>query len=187
MCDDVVMYQTLVSLQYDISKNLNLCANRTAPTRTARLLFSILLSLQYCTVPKVNSHKLNIILAAYKLFLYSILHLFKHLATYSLAMMMMLRVSSSYQALRKSARSRALVNPLLSSYSCRSGSSHSQWENQVNRELKNHPQKWTVDDLRSKRYTAEGLCLQPVYYNLDAEDPELPGVFPYTRGPYSTM
>lgn len=45
-----------------------------------------------------------------------------------------------------------------------------------------------------QRSTPEGLTLHPVYYNgmfdentYQEEDPEMPGVFPFTRGPYATM
>ncbi len=38
-------------------------------------------------------------------------------------------------------------------------------------------------------HTAEGIDLKPIYTPRDAEglDHELPGQFPYTRGPYPTM
>ena len=58
----------------------------------------------------------------------------------------------------------------------------------------------TVDTLRTQRTTPEGIAIQPVYYNLqqhvvssndDDDDssqrPQMPGIKPYTRGPYATM
>jgi len=38
-----------------------------------------------------------------------------------------------------------------------------------------------------QRSTPEGLKINPVYYDDQGEDPEMPGVFPFTRGPYATM
>jgi len=36
--------------------------------------------------------------------------------------------------------------------------------------------------------TPEGVAIQPVYWDLDnQENPDMPGVFPFTRGPYATM
>jgi methylmalonyl-CoA mutase len=59
----------------------------------------------------------------------------------------------------------------------------------------------TVDTLRTQRITPEGIAIQPVYYNLQQHDdnndsdssttscpqPQMPGIKPYTRGPYATM
>ena len=58
----------------------------------------------------------------------------------------------------------------------------------------------TIHDLRTKRKTPENIEIQPVYYSLvdgstnddDSSSsastiPEMPGVYPYTRGPYATM
>jgi methylmalonyl-CoA mutase len=60
-----------------------------------------------------------------------------------------------------------------------------QWEELATKELsKSHV---TVDSLRTERVTPEGIAIQPVYYDLESDNPEMPGVFPYTRGPYATM
>lgn len=58
----------------------------------------------------------------------------------------------------------------------------------------------TVDTLRTQRVTPEGIAIQPVYYNLHSSSsnadngssatchqPQMPGIKPYTRGPYATM
>lgn len=57
----------------------------------------------------------------------------------------------------------------------------------------------TVDTLRTQRTTPEGIAIQPVYYNLQqhvssndddssgSQRPQMPGIKPYTRGPYATM
>jgi methylmalonyl-CoA mutase len=51
----------------------------------------------------------------------------------------------------------------------------------------------TVEDWKShcqSHVTPEGIAIQPVYYDYtsnNGESPEMPGVFPYTRGPYATM
>jgi methylmalonyl-CoA mutase len=63
----------------------------------------------------------------------------------------------------------------------------SQWEQAASKELSRSKTNLTVDSLRTDRITPEGLAMQPVYYDLDSENPELPGIFPYTRGPYATM
>ena len=60
------------------------------------------------------------------------------------------------------------------------------WEKLAEKELSRSP-RHSVDSLRTQRLTAEGLAVQPVYYDLDEENPELPGVWPFTRGPYATM
>ena len=60
------------------------------------------------------------------------------------------------------------------------------WEKLAEKELSRDP-RHSVDSLRTKRFTAEGIAIQPVYYDTKDEDPELPGVFPFTRGPYATM
>ena len=36
-------------------------------------------------------------------------------------------------------------------------------------------------------YTPEGLPMRPVYTDSSSDTPELPGVFPYKRGPYASM
>jgi len=67
------------------------------------------------------------------------------------------------------------------------------WEELATKELSRA--KKTVDWLRTERVTAEGIAIQPVYYELDKKDdgddegegPVMPGVYPFTRGPYATM
>lgn len=61
-----------------------------------------------------------------------------------------------------------------------------QWEKFAAKELKDS-KTVTVDTLRSDRITPEGLQVQPVYWDLNDPNPEMPGVYPYTRGPYATM
>lgn len=60
-----------------------------------------------------------------------------------------------------------------------------QWEDLANKELKRSGK--TVDDLRTSRLTPEGIELQPVYYDLTSNDPAMPGIKPFDRGPYATM
>jgi methylmalonyl-CoA mutase len=62
-----------------------------------------------------------------------------------------------------------------------------QWEALVAKELSRAKSKHTISSLRSDRVTPEGIPIQPVYYDLNSDEPELPGVFPFTRGPYATM
>jgi methylmalonyl-CoA mutase len=74
-----------------------------------------------------------------------------------------------------------------------------QWEKLANEELakaKTKNKNVTVDSLRTERITPEGIEIQPVYWdvvsdnnnnNNDGDGPEMPGVFPFTRGPYATM
>jgi methylmalonyl-CoA mutase len=59
------------------------------------------------------------------------------------------------------------------------------WEKLASKELENSDV--SVDTLRTKRISPEGIAIQPVYYDLHSDNPEMPGVFPYTRGPYATM
>lgn len=64
------------------------------------------------------------------------------------------------------------------------------WEKSADKELSRSKKgtTTTVDSLRTERITPEGVAIQPVYYDLNnTENPELPGVYPYTRGPYATM
>eukprot|EP00566_Odontella_aurita_P017401 CAMPEP_0113529076 /NCGR_PEP_ID=MMETSP0015_2-20120614/2193_1 /TAXON_ID=2838 /ORGANISM="Odontella" /LENGTH=273 /DNA_ID=CAMNT_0000427667 /DNA_START=156 /DNA_END=973 /DNA_ORIENTATION=+ /assembly_acc=CAM_ASM_000160 len=63
----------------------------------------------------------------------------------------------------------------------------SAWEKLANKELSRGRKPKTVDDLRTTRVTPEGISVQPVYFDLNREDPEMPGIYPYTRGPYATM
>ena len=60
-----------------------------------------------------------------------------------------------------------------------------QWEKLAAKEL--GKSDVTVDSLRTERVTPEGIAIQPVYYDMESDNPEMPGVFPYTRGPYATM
>jgi methylmalonyl-CoA mutase len=61
-----------------------------------------------------------------------------------------------------------------------------EWEKLAEKEL-SRAENVSVDSLRADRITPEGIAVQPVYYNLEEENPEMPGVFPFTRGPYATM
>jgi methylmalonyl-CoA mutase len=61
-----------------------------------------------------------------------------------------------------------------------------EWKRLAAKEL-SRSQGVTVDTLRTERITPEGIAIQPVYYDLNAENPEMPGVSSYTRGPYATM
>ena len=63
------------------------------------------------------------------------------------------------------------------------------------RALSTYPPKWTklaTKELKGKepgtleKATAEGITLKPVYTHPDKPD-HVPGVFPFTRGPYATM
>mmetsp|Transcript_10656 Transcript_10656/g.19432 ORF Transcript_10656/g.19432 Transcript_10656/m.19432 type:complete len:636 (+) Transcript_10656:147-2054(+) len=59
-----------------------------------------------------------------------------------------------------------------------------EWEGLATKELSRSEK--TVDSLRMERVTPEGVAVQPVYYDLEGRG-EMPGVFPFTRGPYATM
>jgi hypothetical protein len=62
-----------------------------------------------------------------------------------------------------------------------------QWAKLADKEL-SRDKNVSVDSLRTQRITPEGLEIQPVYWDLSNPDnPEMPGVYPYTRGPYATM
>ena len=62
-----------------------------------------------------------------------------------------------------------------------------QWEKLADKEL-SKAKDVSVDTLRSDRITPEGISIQPVYWDLNnPDDPEMPGVYPFTRGPYATM
>lgn len=62
-----------------------------------------------------------------------------------------------------------------------------QWEKLADKEL-SRAKNVSVDTLRTERVTPEGIAVQPVYWDLENENnPEMPGVFPFTRGPYATM
>lgn len=71
-----------------------------------------------------------------------------------------------------------------------------QWEKLANNELaksKTKSKQITVESLRTDRVTPEGIEIQPVYWDTssgkesDGDGPEMPGIFPFTRGPYATM
>ena len=62
-----------------------------------------------------------------------------------------------------------------------------EWEKLATKELGRSKTGQTVESLRTSRTTPEGIAVQPVYYDLDSDVPEMPGVYPYTRGPYATM
>jgi hypothetical protein len=61
-----------------------------------------------------------------------------------------------------------------------------QWEKLADKEL-SRAKNVSVETLRTERITPEGVSIQPVYWDLNSDDPEMPGVFPFTRGPYATM
>lgn len=62
------------------------------------------------------------------------------------------------------------------------------WEKLANKELSHAAKNVSVDTLRTERVTPEGIAMQPVYWDIhDTDNPEMPGVFPYKRGPYGTM
>mmetsp|Transcript_1638 Transcript_1638/g.2352 ORF Transcript_1638/g.2352 Transcript_1638/m.2352 type:complete len:390 (-) Transcript_1638:9-1178(-) len=63
-----------------------------------------------------------------------------------------------------------------------------QWEDLAEKELKKSKSSHTVASLRTDRVTPEGIQIQPVYWDLsNPSNPEMPGIEPYTRGPYATM
>lgn len=65
-----------------------------------------------------------------------------------------------------------------------------EWEEKATKELSRSKGK-TIESLRTDRVTPEGIHIQPVYWDLtkqvNGKDPEMPGVFPYSRGPYASM
>jgi len=87
-------------------------------------------------------------------------------------------------------RSRGLSPRLL--FTTSAGSNHKkqsgieQWEKAAEKEL-SRAKNISVDSLRCNRLSPEGIAIQPVYYDINSDDPEMPGVYPYTRGPYATM
>lgn len=60
------------------------------------------------------------------------------------------------------------------------------WEKLADKEL-SRAKNVSVESLRTDRVTPEGLQVQPVYWDLKDSEPEMPGVYPFTRGPYATM
>ncbi len=66
-------------------------------------------------------------------------------------------------------------------------SSLEQWERLAEKELTRSKSSQTLTSLRNQRLTPEGIAIQPVYYDYMSDDAEMPGVAPYTRGPYATM
>mmetsp|Transcript_12697 Transcript_12697/g.23804 ORF Transcript_12697/g.23804 Transcript_12697/m.23804 type:complete len:805 (-) Transcript_12697:66-2480(-) len=64
------------------------------------------------------------------------------------------------------------------------------WEALAQKELIHSKSTHTLTSLRTTRLTPEGIAIQPVYYDLQQQqhhDVEMPGIEPYTRGPYATM
>ena len=61
-----------------------------------------------------------------------------------------------------------------------------EWEKGAEKEL-SRAKGVSVDTLRNDRVTPEGVQIQPVYWDTSKDEPEMPGVYPYTRGPYATM
>lgn len=59
------------------------------------------------------------------------------------------------------------------------------WEKVAEKELSRS--NTSVASLRTDRITPEGIQIQPAYWDLNDPDCEMPGVFPYTRGPYASM
>jgi methylmalonyl-CoA mutase len=58
----------------------------------------------------------------------------------------------------------------------------SEWAGKAMKEWK------TKDSNQIKTHmTPEGIMLQPTYYDMDNKEPEMPGVFPFKRGPYASM
>jgi methylmalonyl-CoA mutase len=105
----------------------------------------------------------------------------------------MIKLSLLTKPVLKRVSRTALVLPLSSKRFLSSLTDHAytkppsveQWEKLAEKELSKS--EVSVDSLRTERVTPEGIAIQPVYYDLEAENPEMPGVFPYTRGPYATM
>ena len=69
-----------------------------------------------------------------------------------------------------------------------------EWESLAQKELIKSKSKYkSPSDLRTQRITPEGIEIQPVYYDVNAmfdesgPAPEMPGIEPFTRGPYATM
>ena len=66
-----------------------------------------------------------------------------------------------------------------------------QWEDLAEKELAKARKNNDVDVgwLRTRRVTPEGIQIQPVYWDLSNEngDAAMPGVYPFTRGPFATM
>eukprot|EP00934_Nitzschia_sp_Nitz4_P003447 Nitzschia sp. Nitz4//scaffold380_size13111//2834//5335//NITZ4_008981-RA/size13111-augustus-gene-0.36-mRNA-1//1//CDS//3329549876//3437//frame0 len=60
------------------------------------------------------------------------------------------------------------------------------WEALADKEL-SRAKNVSVDTLRTDRITPEGVAVQPVYWDTNSDAPEMPGVFPFKRGPYATM
>ena len=86
-----------------------------------------------------------------------------------------------------SQRSRFFLRALSTSASTTPPASVLEWERKANKELsRGKPKFGSVDALRTERITPEGIAIQPVYYDLQ-NNPEMPGVYPFTRGPYATM
>jgi methylmalonyl-CoA mutase len=81
--------------------------------------------------------------------------------------------------------SRATASSRRSLYYFGTNAAVDEWRKLAEKELGG---KRTVDSLQVT--TPEGLVMQPVYWDLYEEggaSTEMPGVFPYSRGPYATM
>lgn len=62
------------------------------------------------------------------------------------------------------------------------------WEKLAEKELQKSKSKHSLSSLRTNRISPEGIEIQPVYFDLNnASNPDMPGIEPYTRGPYATM
>jgi len=93
-------------------------------------------------------------------------------------------VSASTKSMLKSNKTRKIFDiRTLSSYT--PPENVETWEKLANKELSRA--KKSVDYLRSERVTPEGIQIQPVYWDLNDPEPEMPGVYPFSRGPYASM
>jgi methylmalonyl-CoA mutase len=62
------------------------------------------------------------------------------------------------------------------------------WEALAEKELIRSKSPHTLSSLRTSRITPEDIEIQPIYYDyLNPSTAEMPGVEPFTRGPYATM
>jgi len=77
------------------------------------------------------------------------------------------------------------TNSQLGSYT--TPSTVTEWEKKAHAEIQRSKAKTSISSLRTDRLTPEEIAIQPVYYNLSEPEPEMPGLYPYTRGPYATM
>lgn len=64
------------------------------------------------------------------------------------------------------------------------------WSKLAAKEVQRHHRTALSQDAvlgRLRTTTPEGITLEPVYHGVNEDSSEMPGVFPYTRGPYATM